>query len=306
MLKRRVPNLEAAREYEKAVASVNWDDPGERRAVAETIVKEIREDIEMDDMLATLDVDIQYFEEGQTVQFRTKAGLKAYVHEEGSYAPRSQLTTYVLTLQTELVSVHPEVEIGQIRRYGTLEDIRAEAREEMLGHQYAVLWNTMYGAIGSSDANYWAGLTTASAANVFKAAVDSGFDYVADQPGSTVTAIVGRRSAFSWLQDPVAWGSTYGPSEKTKETLDFQPFQAQYRGIPVIMLNQYKDGYGINRIANNEIMVLGKDTLKMGVDRPLGVKEDINVDNLMWHLHMYMKYGAAVLYPERNARIHIG
>lgn len=305
MLKRRVPNLEAAREYEKAVASVDWDDPNERRGIAETIVKEIREDIEMDDMISALGVDVQYFEEGQTVQFRTKAGLKAYVHEPGSYAPRSQLTTYVLTLQTELVSVHPEVEIGQMRRYGTLEDIRAEAREEMLGHQYATLWNTMYGSIASTDSNYWVA-AAGSAANVTKAAVDSGFNYVADQPGSTITAIVGRRGAFGWLQDPVAWGSTYGPSEKTKEVLDFQPFQAQYRGVPVIMLNQYLDGYGINRIANDNIMILGKDTIKMGVDRPLDVKENINVNNLMWHLHMYMKYGAAVLYPERNARIYVG
>jgi len=312
MHKRRVLDSEAARKYELAVASVNFDDPMQRRALAETIVKEVREDIEKDDLISAMGVDTLYFEEGQTVQFQTRYGCKAYVHEPGSYAPRSTITTHTVSIATELVSVHPQLEIGQVRRYGSFEDIRNMAQEEMLGRQYATIWSTVYGSITSADEgttssgnkNYWTVASTA-AANVKKAAVDSGFNFVADVQGSRITAIVGRRSAFGWLQDPVAWSSTYGPSEDTKKAIDFAPYQAQYRGVPVIMLNQYKDGYGVDRITNGEIMILGSNSIKMGVDRPLGVKEEINVDDLMWHLHMYMKYGVAVLYPERNARIHI-
>lgn len=307
MRKRYIPTEVEVQQFRKAIAAFDPRNDVERRAIADTIVKDISEDVMMDDIINVLGVHTETFDEGQSVQFRTKQGMKAYVHEPGSYAPRSTVTTHVVTLATELVSVHPEMEIGQLKsgRYGQVDDLRGEASDELLGNQYATIWNTAIGAAPSSNSlsNYWTVASAATAA-AKKSAVDSGFDHVADQPNSTIVAIVGRRSALKFLQDYSAY-TTYGPSEKLKEDIDTNPFINSYRGIPVVMLNQYKDGYGINRIDSDEIMILGKDTVKMGIDRPVDSMEAVDVDTLMWHFHIFMKFGIAVVNPARNARIHL-
>lgn len=306
--KKRVLTSEEVREFKQAMASVDWTrDPAARRAIAETIVKDVRQDVEQDDLIRLMGVDVQYFDEGQSVQFRTRRGMKAYVHAPGSLAPRSTMTTNTVVLTTELTSVHPELEIGQLTsgRYGSIQDIRNEAKSELLGSQYATIWNTLIASVPSSQAgtNYWTYASTVTAA-AQKNALDSGFNYVADVAGSEITAIVGRRSALGFLQDYSAY-TTHAPSDKLRSELESNPFVGSYRGVPVIMLNQYTDGYGVNRITNGNIMILGKDTIKMGVDRPVGVEETIDVDTLNWHMHIYTKFGTAVVLPTRNARIYI-
>ena len=292
------------REFAQAMSQIDFNDPSQRKAVAETIVTELRDIIEKDDVIAALGADVQTFLPGQSIQFVTRKGVKAFVHEPGSYAPRSTIANRVQSLMTEMVSVHPELEIGQLKsgRYGTVQDLKDMALEELLGRKYGIVWSTLINSISTaSTTQYWTvGSTDTAAAK--KAAVDSGFDYVADK--SSVVAILGRRTALSWMADYNAYSATYtGPSEQKKVQLDTTPYPQAYRGVPVIMLNQYTDGWGTNVITNNQIMIVGKDTVKIGVDRPLDFMESIDVNTLMWHIHIYESYGVGVFFPERNARI---
>lgn len=295
-----------AMEFSKALAAVDFQHDKEARfSAAETIVKELREQIERDNIMSLLGAEVVTFNPGQACEFITRKGMKAFVHEPGSYAPRSSITNRSQTLSTELVSVHPEIEIGHLKsgRYGTIQDLKSMALDELLGRKYGIVWSTLVGSIASTASNYWSVSSSATAA-AKRAALDSGFDYVADRQGSTITAIVGRRTALSFLSDYTAY-TTYGPSEMKKQDIEDTNYIGKYRGVPVILLNQYTDGWGVNVIANNEIMLLGKDTVKIGVTRPLDFMEEVEVNTLKWHIHMFEEYGTAVFFPERNARIKL-
>lgn len=306
MRSRKQMTSDEVREFAQAMQQVDFNDPSQRKAVAETIVKDLRQEIEQDDIIRTLGVDVQYFNEGQTVQFVTRKGVKAYVHEPGSYAPRSTITNRVQTLYTEMCSVHPELEIGQLKsgRYGSVQDLKDMALSELLGRKYGIIWSTLVGSINTASTTQYGAMTTVMTAAQKKLVLDSGIDYVADQQGSNVQAIIGRRSALNWLADYTAYGTT-GPSDSRKSDLDNSVYPMTYRGVPVVMLNQYTDGWGVNVIQAGQIMVLGSNTVKLGVERTVDFMETIDVDTLMWHIHIFEKYGCGVFFPERNYRIGI-
>jgi hypothetical protein len=304
----RVPNALSTDDIQRIseeMSKIDWFNPDERRAVAETITKQLRENLGQDDIIAAMGVDVQTFREGQVVEFVTTKGAKAYVHAPGTDAVRSELVNKTVQLRTELVSVAPQIEIGQLQsgRYGGLVEIRRQAEAEFKATRYATIWTTLINSISSSDSNYWSVASTADASSKL-AALISGFDYVADQPYSDVVAIVGRRGALSFLSEHSAYG-TSGPSEEMKTQIDTRKRIETFRGVPVIHLRQHKDVYGTNLIQDNEIIILGEGTIKMGIDRPLNSIEHLDPSSLMWTLHMYEKYGVAVVNPDRNARIHI-
>lgn len=291
------------------IAKIDFKNDADRKALAEVFTQELREIIERDDIISALGVESVTFEKGQTPQWVTRKGLKAFVHEPGSYAPRSTLTNRVQTLYTERISVNPEIEITQLKsgRYGTINEMKRFALEELMGRKYGIIWSTLIGSVPTTTAapQYLTVASTASSA-AKKAAIDSGLDYVADQQGSNVVAIVGRRSTLSFLADYNAYGTqANAPSENRRVTLDNQLYPETYRGIPVVMLNQYKDGYGVNVITTNEIMIIGRDTVKLGITHPLDSMEGMNADTLMWNIHYWEDYGVGVFNPERNCRIKL-
>lgn len=305
--RRAILNAEEARVFSEKMKSIDWvNDKKARVAFATVIVDELREDIVRDDVIGMLGVDVRTYQEGQSLEFTTHGKtLKAYVHEPGSFAPRSRIVNKSVTLTAELVSVNTELEIGELKsgRYGSVEDIRREALETLQGRKYGIVWSTLVGSVATTDANYWS-VAAADSAAAKKAALESGLQYVLDQQGSTAVAIVGRRNALGFLGDYSAY-NTYGPSEAKKAELDTNPYPASYKGIPVVYLNQYKDGWNGSVISEGNIMIVGSDTIKMGVERELDFAEDFNSNTLVWNVHMYEKYGVAVLRPTRNARIAI-
>lgn len=304
---RKILTSEERRAFASAMQAVDFKDPAQRFEIAETIVKELKEEIDRDDVLAALDAEVVEFLPGQSVQWVTRKGLKVFVHEPGAYVPRSVLTNRTQTLYTDRVAVHPEIEITQLKsgRYGSLQEIKDQAYAELSGRKYASAWTTLIGSVATTDANYFATVSGPTSAQK-KAAVDSGIDYVADQQGSYPTAIVGRRSALNWLADYAAYPASQNViSDSRKEVMDNQIYPGTYRGLPVVMLNQYKDGYGVNMITNNNIMVVGKGTVKIGVDVPLDFLEGVDINTTMWHMNIFESYGVGVFFPERNARIYL-
>lgn len=304
-------SLEQNQAIASALANVDFNDPVQKRALAEIILKDLKEVINRDDIISALGVEVVEFPLGTTPQFRTQRGLKAYVHAPGSYAPRSVVAQKVQTLYTERVSVNPEIEITQLQsgRYGTIQDLKTEALDELLGRKYATIWTALIASVPTTTAApQYLTVANAGSSAAKKAAIDSGLDYVADQQGSYPVAIVGRRSTLSWLGDYQAYniGTSVpgqGPSEPRKVMLDNQLYPETYRGIPVIMLNQYADGYGVNLIQTGECMIIGSNTIKLGVDLPLGYAENVDADTLIWNLHIYEGYGTGVFFTNRNCRI---
>lgn len=282
----------------EACKSVNWDDPKERRAVALTVLRHVKIDIEKEDLLPLI-ADVENVPLGQTIQWAVRKGMKAYVHEPGTAAPRSHITQKTLSIQSEMVSVHPEIELGQLKsgRYGSLAEMKTMAKDELLGQRYTVIWNTLRGSIAAGSANYWQ-MNTTDSLQARKDVLVSGINYCEDQQGGPIKAIIGRRSILGFVTE------LPGYAETTLSKIDNDGFLGSFRGIPLIAMKQYTDLYGINQIQADTIYIVKSGTIKYAKTQDVEVEEGINVDTLMWSAHYHMRHGTAVFYPEWNARIN--
>lgn len=285
--------------FASEMQATNWNDPEERSAIALTILEYVKEDIRRADMEALM-VDVYNFNIGESPQWITRKGLKAYVHEPGSYSPRSTITQAILTINTEQVSVHPEFELNQLRagRYGTIADVRQMASDELLGRKYSIIWSTVIGSITSANSNYTTFASAATAATKLLA-LDSALDYVDDASPGGIKAIVGRATALGWVKTTSLW------SEDTKRQIETTGQWGAYKGVPIVQLRQYTDGYGNRWIQDNEILILGFGSTKLGRNQDLEVLDDLNIDDKMWHLRLDEQYGVVVHYPDYNYRIHV-
>lgn len=290
---------EEMKAFAEEMKNLDWTDPEARRALALVVLQFVEEDIMREDLESLL-VDVTTFNIGETPQWVTHKGLKAYVHEPGSVSPRSTITQKVLTVPTEQVSVHPEFELNQLRagRYGTIADIRAMAVNELLGRKYSIIWSTLIGSIASTDSNYGT-FASGDTAATKKTALDAALDYVEDESPGGAKAIVGRRTALGWISD------VDGYSERNKELIENNGVLGTYRGVPIVRLHQYSDGYGNKRITDDEIIVVGTGSSKLGRNQDLEVLDDINIDDKMWHMRLDEQYGVVVHYADRNYRINI-
>lgn len=278
-------------------------DEDKRHAIANKIVKYISDSIDQTD-LASLILPKEYIPVGTTAEYAVPGKLKAYWHEPGSYAPRTRMVQKVFTVPTWMISAHPEYEISQLEagRYGSAQDQIKAAKEAIQGAINARVWNTLSGTITSGERNYF---TAATALTM--SALDSAINYVEDQYGS-VQCIVGRRNLLfqmlSFNTDSTA-GDLGIFSDSMKEKIFNERKIPSYRGIPVIGLPQWRDGFGKLTIAQNEILVVGTDVGKYVVNQELRSQDEIEVDTLFWHIHLYMKMGCAAFFPERMAKITI-
>jgi len=288
-----------AEEMKDAVASNNYE---KRTALANKIVKYISDSIEQRD-LASLILPKEFIPVGTTAEYAIPGKLRAYWHEPGSYAPRTAMTQKVFTVPTWMISANPEYEISQLEsgRYGSAQDQIKAAREAILGAINSRIWNTITGSISASDVNYF---TSTSGFN--KSSLDNAINYVEDQYGEA-KAIVGRRNLLYKILD---WGTTGSADTGIfSDSLKDQVFKSgkiqSYRGIPIVALPQWRDGYGKMTIEQDTIMVVGTDVGKYVVNQELRSKDAIDVNTLIWNIHLYMKMGAAVFFPERMAKITV-
>jgi hypothetical protein len=278
----------------------------ERHAVANKIVKYVSDSVEQRD-LAALMLPKEVIPVGTSAEFAVPGKLKAFWHEPGSYAPRTQMVQKVFTVPTWMLSAHPEYEISQLEagRYGTAQDQIKAARDAILAAINTRIFTTVAGSVTSTDSNYFT--SVAGANKLTKTVIDQAINWVEDQVGGA-TAIVGRRNILYPLLDfntdsSVGDMGVYGDAIKDQIVRTGKlPF---YRGLPVIGLQQYRDGFGHITIPQDTILVLGKDIGKYVVNQELRSKDDIDIDTLVWHIHLYMKMGVAVFFPERMAKIVI-
>ena len=272
-----------------------------RRAIAVKIVKYLSDSIAQEDV-ASLLLPKEYIPLGQTAEYSIPGKLKAFWHEPGSYAPRSQMVNKTFTVPTGLISAHPEYELGQLEsgRYGSMQDQIQAAKEAILGAINAKAFNTLTGSVATTANNY----ATCSGA-LTMTALNEAINYVEDQVGGA-TAIVGRRNVLNRILD---WNtSTYEIgvfSDSMKDQIIKTGKIQAYRGIPLVGLTQWRDGFGKVTIPEGEVLVVGKDVGRYAVTQELRSQDAIDVDTLVWHLHMYMRVGFAVFFPERLYRLTI-
>jgi hypothetical protein len=275
-------------------------DPDARHAVAEKIVKYVSDGISQTD-LASLILPKETIPVGTTAEYAIRGKLKAYWHEPGSYAPRTAMVQKVFTVPTWMISAHPEYEISQLEagRYGTIQDQISAAKEAIQGAINARIFNTVVGSIATTDTNYGTCIT-----NLTKNALDKGLNWCEDQVGGAV-AIVGRRNLLYSMLDFGTTGSadTGIFSDSMKDQVLKGGNFPSYRGVPIISLPQWRDGFGRLTIPQDTVMIIGQDVGRYVVSKELDSKDTIDVDTLIWHIHLYMKVGCAVFFPERMYKI---
>lgn len=305
---RPVSSAEHAR-LRELLQQVDWFDSKERKVVADTVTRKLVEEIRKEDVTQFFS-DVDTFNVGDTPEYTFQKGLKAHVHEPGTYAPRSTFIQRTLSVRTELVTVHPEMELSQLQsgRYGNMATIKNQAKEELLGHKNSILWTVLYTSISTTPAegNYSAFART-DASDLKKNILVSGIDYVDDVAPGGVKAIIGRRSVLGWINELGGGFSGNYYSEETKRRIEGTGGKliGDFRGIPLVALHQYTDGYDVNRINADNIMIVANDTTKLAVTEPISTLEDIDIDHRMWHWRISEKYGAVVVWPERNYRIGV-
>lgn len=288
-----------AKEMKEAVLG----SPEQRHAVANKIVKYVSDSVEQRD-LAALMLPKESIPVGTSAEFAVPGKLKAFWHEPGSYAPRTQMIQKVFTVPTWMISAHPEYEISQLEagRYGTAQDQIKAARDAILAAINTRVFNTISGSVVSTDSNYFT-----AASGLTKTTLDQAINWVEDQVGGAV-AIIGRRNLLYSILD-FNTDTTAGDlgifSDSIKDQIIKTGKIQLYRGIPLVGLQQYRDGFGHVTVPQDTILVVGKDIGKYVVSQELRSKDDIDVDTLMWHVHIYMKMGVAVFFPERMAKIVI-
>jgi hypothetical protein len=293
---------ELVQEFQKAFAStiqaIDFEDSKQRQALALTFLKYVQLNVERDNILPLI-ADVETVPVGATPQWIVRKGVKAYVHEPGTYAPRSMVTQITNTIQSEMISVHPEMEISQLQagRYGSIADITSMCKEELLGRKYAAAWTTLINSITTTtEGSNYGTYNTTSSVTAKKNIIVSGLKWVEDV-GKGARAIVGR---FTLVADITEFD---GYSEVTKSEIDRAGWLGRYRGVPIVSLKQYTDGYGVRLINADNIMIVSNETTKLAITEPLQVREAIDIDTLMWHMHMWEKYGFGVFLPEFNFKI---
>jgi hypothetical protein len=303
-MKKRISD-EQLQAFAAAMKEVNWRNPEERLAVAIEIISWVQEDVYSEDIVSLIS-DTRDFNEGESVEFHSLRALQAYIHEPGSFAPRAQLIKDVVTLPTQLVSVAAELDIGQLRsgRYGTILDLRTRAAEALLGERNKLVWETAYGAIasGNDNGNYGT-FASGDTAATKRAALDTAIDYVHDNGNGGPTAIIGRHSALTWVQD---LGNNYF-SDARKDEIMNTGFLGMYRGTPVYRLRSYKDQDGNQKINASNILLTANGNIKFGQVRPgLEVFEQLNgTRSRNWEIAFWEKYGVAVVNPGEMYRLEI-
>lgn len=291
-------------QFRKIMTAISEGDKEMSKAVATKIVKYIKEQVEQSD-IANMVLGLENFPIGVTPEYILRGKPKVYWHEPGSYAPRTQIVNRVFTIPTGMLSAHPEYELGQLKsgRYGSMVEITNDAKDEMVGAINALVWNTLKGSV-SSGTNY----ADAGSAYLTRATLSKAVRYMEDQTGGAV-AIIGRRNILYPLMDFNVGNSTVGAkgvySDSKMDAIINQGMSGfgVYEGVPVILLNQWLDAYGNKTISETDILVVGQNVGKFAVTEDFNSLDGVDIDTLMWHIHIWKRCGCAVFKSDRIFRI---
>lgn len=289
--------------FGKIIAKYLDSDEG-RRAIAAKIVQYVSNEVEASD-LSGLILDKVYVQLGNQYEWIHRSKLKAFWHEPGSYAPRTSMTQRTFRIPTKMVSAHPEYEIGLLKagRYGTVQEQIMAAKDAIVGEINAMIFNTIIGAIPTSASNYAAVTAGSTSVATFKAALDRAIRWVKDRPGGAKSIVCRSTTADFFLDFSNTNNNVF--SQNMVDEYMRKGIVNNYRGVPVIGLSQYIDAFGKATIPANYVMVVGNNVGKVVVEEEYQSLQGIDVDTTIWHMNIWNRLGAGVLFAENMYLIRI-
>lgn len=294
-------NKKKQEEFANLIRKIDFRDPNSREVFAKKILEEVRDRV-ADEDISPLIAEVRTFPADAQAGFKYKRGLVAHVIEPGSYVPRSRPGQTVQMITPLTVAVAPEIELDRLNSgdFESAQEMIDMATAELKGKRTSLIWNALDSSLTNTSATADYGVTTiglAKSATVTtkQAALDDAIDTVSDTPAN-VKAIIGRRSAVSWIQ------SISDYAEITKERRD-RGVLTEYRGIPIVTLKNYVDAFDQSRISNDRFFVIGDDSIKVGFTQELQQLDGIDVDTATWHARLWERYGILVLFASHNVKI---
>jgi hypothetical protein len=276
-----------------------WKSNEGRQALAEKITVFVNEQVVQKD-LSTLIIDKDTFYTPQKPEYTKYSGLTAYWHEPGSYAPRTSVIRKTFTVTTDMLSVHPEYPVKQLKagRYPDLVETMNLSVEAMLGQTNALIWNTIRTAVGTSGSNY-----SNIATPITAAALNAGIAWVNDKAGG-VRCIVGRGSVLEPIDD-FAVSKTGVYSDRQLDEIMRTGVVNIYKGAPIVSLPQYYDGHGIPTIAPKTILIVGNSIGKFVQEDDIEQMSEVDIDTVMWHQHLFGYFGCVIFNVQNVYRIDV-
>ena len=289
---------EKREEYRKALAELSTT-PAGQRVIAEIVISDITKKYEMVDIAELLGVS-KTFEEGQDARFRTKKGLVGYIHSHGSYATRSEWTAGWVSLTTDLLSVNPEIYLPELEsgRIGSLAELQADALEAAKNKMGNHIFTTVQAGVATGAGTCASGNWTAGNATAVSA-LKTAVNYVADRGGAQ--AIVGRFSTLTSVSD---FDHGYDPA--ATEEIRLKGSLGTYRGVNLVYLDRVEDRNLQQLVPEGVIFVVPK---KLGVVTgyvgDFKAQQNLDVDDLIFNLHIYRTIGVAMLHEDRVYKLTI-
>lgn len=291
----------------EAMKEFDWDNPEDCHAAASVISESIREDPQMQDIL-NLVADVRDYNLGDEIEFIGRKGAKAFIVAPGAYAPRSTIVRRAVTLDTDEVAVNVELNRDDLKvgRYGSISDVKRQIVKELTGMRYSLLWDALKWGVGKSTGgdlsgtyNYYTGLTTASGALSFMGVVNSALNIVDDKPHEGIVGIMGRRKLLDNFTLFTGYSQDYLSLRDRKMLIE------TYRGVPLLPIKQYTDGYDVARITANELFIMTRGVVKVGFKKRGEVGDAIDINTNTWNIVYRENYGMALIDPEYCFRINI-
>lgn len=281
-----------------------------RKALAAKIQEVVSDELAAEDLTSFLvDIrrDVAYNEQ---VFIKTRHTARVALIKPGEYSPRIQIVEDLVQVATDLITCHPSMFLYKLQTgaFGTVQEMVQAVKDEMLGKKSSLLWTALNGAISSSDTNYGT-FASSDTPGTKKIALDTAIDYVADN-ASEVKAVVGRRSALSFIADLDGYNSTAGQlvtqlDNEGRREIRMTGILGTYRGAPIIALKNFVDYNSNSWIDASNIHVVGSGTVAMAQDLPLQQHDSIDIDHMVWHMRFDESYGFLLRETSRNYRLAI-
>lgn len=279
----------------------NREDPKVRKATAAKITQEVSNRLETTDVVP-LFLDTQTLTFGDELEFFEKQSqMKAYTVESDGRTPRSYVFKRTYRPTPKDIHVHPAMNLKLLKsgRYGSMEDLINDGVRAIQTEQNDYLFNVLKASVVSGKVNY----ATCATPAALETAMKLGKRWIDDRSG--VRAIVGRSSVLDLVNDFNQGHTVQNYSDMTLEEIMKRGVLSTYRGAPLVGLKRQEDSFGKNIIPADEIWVVGNNVGKFVYETEMDSLEGIDVDTWEWHINMYRRISALVIFPENLYRIKL-
>lgn len=248
--------------------------------------------------------DVRSFARDGNGQIETYKGLTAFHVSRGGYIEESTITSDITTINRDQIGIHfvehlDRLEVNFVptaQRLITLGQARisAEINRRVL--------RTYQAAITSASPNYIS--TPAISMTLLDEAIASVEDAAVPGQGTPSPVIIARAPMIRKIESAMTQNNTFQfYTPETNEALLARGLRGNYRGTPLIVLNNHKDENGRSYFPANELWIISKDAAVTGFFGTPRTDEWIQQGTQYWHYSQRVDYGVSLLFPDHAFRI---